>query len=86
MACSQASGTRAQGLEEGKEKRLTAVYASHGPVPFREPAARSESLQHPGKPLARGRLWQGCEGLSTSAQSETPLMGNPYAGARHQTG
>lgn len=67
--------------------------------PFREPTARGDSLQPqglpyhssqghmpPGKPLANGRLWQGCWGLSMSAQSGTPLMGTLYAGPPHPTG
>lgn len=37
--------SKASESRKGENKRQTAVYDSHGQVPFRKPAARSDSLQ-----------------------------------------
>lgn len=91
----QCSGASAWSLgAEKKNKRQTAVYDSHGQVPFQRTCCRVTARRFrvccataikatlpPGKLPANGRLWQGCEGLSISARSEMPLVDSLRAGS-----
>ena len=93
-ACSQASGARAWGLGAGKEeikgrlRFMIAMDKCHSEDQPAASAAAKPTIQvkpplPPRKLPTSGRLWQGWQGLSISAQSGTPLMGNLYAGASH---